>query len=43
MLFRWGRVDGPQSGWAYAVGVLNRLAFAGSAFVRAAGSPDDQG
>jgi len=32
-----------DSGWAHAVGVLNRFAFAGSAFVRAAGSPDDQG
>jgi hypothetical protein len=31
-----------DSGWAHAVGVLNRFAFAGAAFVRAAGRPDDQ-
>jgi hypothetical protein len=32
-----------DSGWAHGVGVLSLFAFAGSAFVQAAGGPDDQG
>jgi hypothetical protein len=31
-----------DSGWAHAVGVLSLFAYAGSAFVRAAGTPDNQ-